>query len=560
MFQKIKIYISAHKKMSIAVLIVALIAGYYTVKAFTNTSGETRYVTAKAQVGTIISSLSGSGQVSASDQIDIKSKVSGDILSLAAKAGQAVHAGDVLARIDAHDAEQALLSAQIAFQKLTQAADASTLLNAEDALTSAKDDLAQSYENGFSEVTSTFLDLPTITADLHDLFYSQSAFLNYDKVKLISQTAGDYQQTAAMQFDTTQASYDKNFVLYKSLNRTSDLDQIEALITTTYDTVRSLAETTKDAKDTVDYIQGISNTQDRGAAAATLSDLNSWTSTINSHVSALLSAKTAIQNDKRLIAEKQESLNKINAGTDPLDVQSEQLTVQQKKDALADYVIRAPFDGVIAKVDVTANNSVDSGTTIGTIITEQKIAQISLNEVDAAKVAIGQKATLTFDAIDGLSIAGTVSEVDLVGTVTQGVVNYTIKIAFDSGDDRVKPGMTVNAKIVTNIKQNVLTIPNSAVKSDAQGSYVERFNPPIAASTGNQGTASAVLPEQVSITTGLADDTSTEIVSGLAEGDQVVTRTIAPTTTTTAASPSILGGGNARPAAGATRAGAFTAR
>jgi hypothetical protein len=58
------------------------------------------------------------------------------------------------------------------------------------------------------------------------------------------------------------------------------------------------------------------------------------------------------------------------------------------------------------------------------------------------KFVLGQKATLAFDAIDDVIVEATVSEIDVLGTVAQGVVTYTVKIAFDSDDDRIKPGMT----------------------------------------------------------------------------------------------------------------------
>ena len=96
-----------------------------------------------------------------------------------------------------------------------------------------------------------------------------------------------------------------------------------------------------------------------------------------------------------------------------------------------------------------------------------------MNEVDVAKIKVGQKTTLTFDAIDGLSIAGEVIDIDAVGTVTQGVVNYNVKIGFDTQDERIKPGMSVSATIIIEVKQDVLLIPNSAIKSAGEAYYVE---------------------------------------------------------------------------------------
>ena len=178
--------------------------------------------------------------------------------------------------------------------------------------------------------------------------------------------------------------------------------------------------------------------------------------------------------------------------------------------------------------------------------------------MDAAKIKIDQLVTLTFDAIDGLSITGKVSEVDLVGTVTSGVVTYNVKIGFDTQDERVKSGMSVSASIVTELKPDVLVVPNGAVKTRGETRYVEIFEAKLpAAAETSQGASSSVLPSQQEVVTGLNDDLNTEIVSGLKAGDLVVSRTINPSTAKPAAgAPSLFGGSTratvnpARPASG----------
>lgn len=76
---KVKSFIIAHKIMSFILLVAVLYGGYWGYKKSTSTAGVTRYVSAKVEKGTIIASVSGTGQVSASSQIDLKPKVSGDI-------------------------------------------------------------------------------------------------------------------------------------------------------------------------------------------------------------------------------------------------------------------------------------------------------------------------------------------------------------------------------------------------------------------------------------------------------------------------------------------------
>ena len=118
---------------------------------------------------------------------------------------------------------------------------------------------------------------------------------------------------------------------------------------------------------------------------------------------------------------------------------------------------------------------------------------------------------MTLDAVSDLGITGEVVEVDGLGTVSQGVVNYTVKIAFDTQDERVKSGMSITANIITNIKQDVILVPNSAVKS-SNGEFVLILDNNV--------------PRNQTVEIGLSNDTMTEIISGVNEGDEVVTQTI----------------------------------
>ena len=228
------------------------------------------------------------------------------------------------------------------------------------------------------------------------------------------------------------------------------------------------------------------------------------------------------------IKERTLDLNDLKDGPDALDIRSEKLSLQQKENAYSDYFIRAPFDGILARLTVKAVDTISSGTVVGTVVSSQKIATISLNEVDVEKVKIGQKVELVFDAVNELSIQGTVITVDLVGTVTQGVVNYNVEISLDSDDTRIKPGMSVSATIITETKENVLTVPSSAVKSQGKTNYVEMFTSPLEITKGPNGTASKSIPIRKNVETGISNDSLIEIIEGINEGDQIVVRTIKP--------------------------------
>ncbi|MDO8514046.1 MAG: efflux RND transporter periplasmic adaptor subunit [bacterium] len=595
LYTSVKKYAFAHTVMSGIILVVVLAGGYWGYGKLTSTSGETRYVVAQVQKGTLVVSVTGTGQVSTSNQLDVKPKVSGEILSVPIKNGQAVQAGALIAEIDptqaqkaVRDAEASLESAQISLQKLQKPADQlsitqaeNTLAQAQEAKRNATDDLAKAYSDGFNSVSDTFIDLPETISGLYDILFKASTQLggtSQENIDFYANVVNRYTNTlqgAQFKTDTqtkyaaAKTTYDTAFADYKNTSRASTADTTASLITESNDAVNKAVEAVKSANNLVQLYKDTSSNY--GAtpssyALTQISTLNGYMGTLNSHATKLSAALNTIKTSAQSIASAdrsitadQQSLDKLKSGADQLDVRSSELTVTQRKNALqdakdnlADYFVRAPFAGTIAVLNVKVHDFAGSAA-IATIVTQSKIAELSLNEVDAASAAVGNKATLTFDAVPNLTIAGAVSEIDTVGTVSQGVVTYKVKISFDTQDNRVKPGMSVSAAIQTAVKQDVLLVPSSAVKTQGDSSYVQVFSPPLAGDTvSSQGIVSKQTPQQIPVQIGLSNDTSTEIVSGLKEGEQVIARTIsASSQTTTTQAPSLFGGAPARAGAGA---------
>ena len=551
-------------------------------------------MTASVRKGAVIVAITGSGQVSASNQSDIKSKASGDITGVYVTLGQEASAGALLAVIDASDAERTerdaetnLETAKLELDKLLEPLDELTLLQAENYLTQTKeskqkseDDLKKAHEDGFNTVANAFLELPGVMTGLQEMLFESALGgsgqwnIDYyeDAVKTYDEKVSQYKEAARLAYQTARTAYDKNFTDYKSTSRFANSSVIESLISETYDTTKDIAEAVKNANNLIQFYQdklterkikpnSLSNTH--------LSTLSSDTGKTNSNISNLLSIKRTIQDSKeaiisaeRSIEEKRLSLAKIKKGPDELDIRAKKITIQQKeealltaKQALADHYVRAPFAGIIAKVNAKKGDAASAGAAIATLVTKQKTAEISLNEIDAAKIKIGQKTTLIFDAIDGLNTAGEVAEIDAIGTVAQGVVTYTVKITFDNQDDRVKPGMSVSAEIITDMAQDVLLVPNSAVKSQGETHYVEMFDQAIPRNKNGQGVSSPVPPRRQTVEIGLSNDTFTEIISGLNEGDQVVARTTSGSSSSQSAqqAPTSLFGNPARGGSGDVR-------
>lgn len=589
MVKKIIGYIKLHKLLSLGVLAVLLIGGYYGYKKYSSSTVVPSYVLTVVEKGAVITSVSGSGQVSASNQVDVKSKGTGDVLNVLVKNGQEVKSGQALAQLNARDALQTVRDAQnsletarLSLEKLLKPNDTLTVMQSENSLTqaqeskqNAEDNLKKSYDDGLNTVANAFLDIPTVVTGLQNILYGYNFSSNQDNksyytdsISSFDNTIERYANDAINSYQSAREAYDQNFIDYKTISRFSDPQKIEDIVKQTYETTKKVVEAVKNVNNFIQFYQDKLAEKNGTVAVLSnthLSSLNGYTSKTNSHLSNLLNTTQSIKNYKdtivssgRTIEEKTISLADLKAGTDPLDIRAQQLTVQQRVNALvdaqgklSDYTIRAPFDGMVAVVSVKKGDSLSSGSAAFTLITKQKLAEISLNEVDVAKVKIGQKVNITFDAVEGLNITGEVSDMDLIGTVAQGVVSYNVKINFDTQDDRVKSGMSLSTAIITEMKQDVLLVPNNAVKTQNGTSYVEILSG-VTTATGSQGIASAVAPVRQTVEIGLVDDANTEIISGLKEGDLVVTKTIAGTTTKTTAAPSLMQsvGGNSRDGSG----------
>jgi len=515
--------------------------GYFGYKAFKNNNKEARYVLAAVEKVTLIVSVSGSGQVSASNQIDIKPEVSGEVVSVNVKNGQEVKAGQLFAQIDTRDAQKAVRDAEIS---LAEAELALKNLNGK-----AEQSLDEAYENAFNALTSTFKDdLLPIMSGLKEIFGtvlkssygSKETDIDYYLriVRLYSNDPGQlsyWAEPAEQRYLAAKTQFNAAYAGYQALSQSSSYDQIEIILNQSYDTTRTLLDL---ARQTLNLIQRYQTFIEAENITSPIPATNPETqdSQLSEFTSSLINRVDALSLINSSLTDKKEAVDKAD-----LEIEAQNLIVKQREYALSDakenlaqHYIRAPFDGVITEVNsnIKKGDSVSTATVLATFITQQKIAEVTLNEIDVAKVKVDQKATLTFDALPEISISGRVFEIDAVGTVTQGVVSYGVKIAFDADIEQVKPGMSITADIITDARQDVLVLPNGAIKSQGDSYYVELVEAAEEMKQQLLNNKSGVIlpqaPKSQAVEIGLSNDLSTEIISGLKEGDIIVTSTISP--------------------------------
>ncbi|MFA9262081.1 MAG: efflux RND transporter periplasmic adaptor subunit [Undibacterium sp.] len=211
-------------------------------------------------------------------------------------------------------------------------------------------------------------------------------------------------------------------------------------------------------------------------------------------------------------------------------VRQSELSLQKVRNRLQDYTVRAPFDGIVTGLTVDSGDTISQTGILASVITKKLHVLIELNEVDAAKVNEGSAASLSFVALPGVVISGKLVKLDTIGTITQNVVSYTAEIELEKQPEGLKPGMSTSADILVADKSGVLVVPNAALSS-VKGKTMVTVVP------GKDGTTG----EKREVVVGLANETVTEIVSGLSEGATVSLPTAAVGTAASGANASSQG-------------------
>lgn len=300
-----------------------------------------------------------------------------------------------------------------------------------------------------------------------------------------------------------------------SLNSTQTAQQGKQTLQAQLETSRKAVLDAQSAVDTLNYNRNNSISNPSTKQPYTQNEIDS----INSGLTSAKESFTATETKYNQVG------TSINAAS--LNQTSAWLAYQ----ATQDSVVTAPIAGIVANfsakvgsnVSASAGGSTSStkststtSTTSSTSSTVLVIGDFSnlnivaqVNEIDVPKIHAGQKVTITLDAFSGKTFVGNVDSVDTIGANSSGVVTYNAYISFISPPPDIQSGMTASAVIQTGRKDDVLKVLTTAIQTSNGTSTVRVLkNGKITPTTVETGTTS---------------DTETEIVSGLSEGDTVVT-------------------------------------
>lgn len=229
---------------------------------------------------------------------------------------------------------------------------------------------------------------------------------------------------------------------------------------------------------------------------------------------AIVKAEASLIKAKEVRAKLDEGADATKLAVAQAAVDKNILAVADAEAALAATSLVAPFDGTILQVNASQGDLVSSNSTILTIADMSKLQVLaSVDETTIQDVTAGQSAQVTFDALPGKTLSGTVGDVPLQGTLQGDIMVYEVPVSLAGTEGlTLLAGMTADVTISTGDVEDALLVPAMAlIKSN--GMYQV-----LVADPANPDAE----PQAVPVQTGLSNGTYTQITAGLNEGDQVV--------------------------------------
>jgi HlyD family secretion protein len=280
---------------------------------------------------------------------------------------------------------------------------------------------------------------------------------------------------------------------------------------------------------------------------------------------ALLSAQSSLATDrvnldrekalfaKNLTPKSQLDITQSSFDQASAQVQISQANLDQAQDQLDKCTIKAPMSGVITLLNSEAGENVVIGTmnsagTVIMVISDLSAIEIEaeVDETDIASVSLNQDVKISLDAFPDTTFHGRVIEVgnsaqvgSIYSTSTNQVTNFLVKVLIEDTVNNIKPGMTASVDINTAQRADAVRIPSSSVVMRPEGTEKEEISKgPVKTETKTEEASAAVVKKRdidgvfivkgaqarfVPVKTGIRDQQYVEIISGIADGDSVIT-------------------------------------
>lgn len=508
----------------IILLLIAIIGGAlywqnYSRKAKQTSADAGARNTSTVTKGSLTSELSSSGTISPKDTYSITSLVEGEVIAADFEEGDQVVEGQILYQIDVSSMESELTSANNSLERASNSY-AQALADYQEALSDYSGNTYKSTRSGFIQTLNIEAgDKVSSNTDLAAIYNDQTMKMKVPFLSGETALIGAGSQGVITLADTGEQ-------LAGVVTAVSNMDEVldggrlvryvtlevanPGGLTTGHTAVVTIGEFTSAQEGS---FEPVTNTTMKADISGSVE-----VEALLVHEGDYVTAGTPIFRMKSKDAEKI-----IQSYKDAMDqaqekVESAQSKVDSTRDSYENYTITAPISGQVISKSIKAGDNISkssSGSTTMAVIYDlsEVTFEMSVDELDVRSVAVGQKVEITADAVEGKIFTGTVTNISLESSQSNGVTNYPVTVTLDEVGDLL-PGMNVDGRIILDEAKDTLMIPVDALM---RGNRVYVKDDTV---TEAQGGIPAGF-RAVEVETGLVNDEYVEILSGLEEGETV---------------------------------------
>lgn len=584
---------------TLASLVILLGGGYYVVKGMRASADkdQKQFRVAAIERATVRKTVTATGILKAWTTVDIKSRAGGRVERIPVEDGSIVRKGDLIAEIDPSDTLLSLNTAKADIvsndarieqtEKELKLQQQQTDVSLQTAIASLKASQASATAalaryNSAREQSDAQAELTNANVE------SANATLATERARLIQmERATQPQNRAAAQSAVDQAKANlKNAELQLNRQKTllekgfvaaSAVDQAQA----TYDVAKATLASAQERLDTIQPEQNADIAAQRARvrqmeAALKTAEANRVQIALQKQSAAAAQAdyQRALadvkQAEARVKQAKAEQINNTIRRTQIAQAKAQrarsEASLSNAQIQYEDTRVTAPSDGIILKKYIEPGTMISSGMSFNsTGISIVQMGDISrmyvdvqVDETDVASVDLDQMVDITFDAYATTPFEGKVIKIDPQAVVEQNVTTVHVRVEVDNSAISyrlLKPGMNATCEFIVERKEDVVAVPNEAVKTDDEGNkYVDIPLGGTVAPVDKEAEPGTkpdpdllvgVKPEKRVIQAGLEGNDNTEVLEGLKEGEKVITQIIEPAPPTPGGSP--FGGGGRGP-------------
>lgn len=480
----------------------------------------------------LIETISATGSIKAQTgaEVNIGSDVTGVIKHLYADVGSQVKAGEIIAELDVPD-----LEAQTRQQKdlLDQTSQHIAELTAGASMQSVQS--KDAVDNAAAALQSARVKRDQAAVALRSQQIQTASDIAKAESSLSAAKMAQAQAQKALSLDTDMAKSTLNADLANARNDAANIMRKQTLYAKGYVAASDLdlAQAQNDAA----YAQVASDRQHVNLVESTDSTaIATQAEEVKQAQASLVAARNeSLQDSLRrqdlqdadiAVRQAEAQLKSATAGLMQNDVLARQVEeartgVNIQRDALSTSqallrkaYIRTSITGTVLTMAAQQGETLVAGFSAAPVITVADLTRLevdaAVDETDIGKVTVGQPALVTVDAFPDTPFHGRVTKIASGSTMQQNVVTYDVTVSIDDPQHRLKPDMTATVIITVKAYDHTLVVPNEAIKPDNMDTVVYVV------------TAGDATPKKRKVTVGASDDTNSEIVSGLSDGERVV--------------------------------------